>query len=168
MVLVRNSLRERLAERVQDKPAGTLRDYLARLMDWTFSSENESDDMGRLGFLLCRPFEDNIYSEGFPLLNRNERQRGYRCLKDMFNTVMDFCYNHWALRSSLQSAPPAVQNNLRNSPATASDIRGMLEKPYYARRKNQSHSGTLLRFATIKRTRPEEAQLPPSKRSRKS
>ena len=157
MTLALSSLRERLSARVQEEDPGTLRDYLARLIDWTFNSANESEDTGRIGFLLCRPFEDNIMSEGFPLLTRNERQRGYRCLKDMFNTVMEFFYNHWALRSSIQSAPPEVQKYLKTAPATAADIKGLLERPYYERRKNKAHSGALLRFATLKRTKPQDA-----------
>ena len=94
MVLVLSSLREHLSERVQKKPPGKLRDYLAWLTNWAYSADNESEDTGRIGFLFCRLLEDNSQSKGFPLLNLNERQRGYRCLKNIFNMVMDFFYKH--------------------------------------------------------------------------
>ena len=154
MKLARSGFFEHVSARIAGEASGPGKEYLLTRWTWVMTTppveESLLEGMHQMAFVLGRPTPYSLDCEqGKTKLSKTERENSMNCITDLWHTSLKYLRHLWSLRSSILAAPLTVQERLRTTPATLSDLRGMLQHPYSQRDRRQRSLAmrtTLARF----------------------
>ena len=164
MALAREGFKKVTWERIDSEAESLGKTFLSDRWKWVFEcpvAENVRQGMTRMAFILGRPTHMSFaHTTVDQRVTRGERDSLTTCVTELWLQTLRYMKNLWSLRRSIVAAPHPVQDRLRTCPATAADLRGMLERPYYQRERrmrNKKLRSTLARFCTL-RSQPPPGQ----------